>query len=95
MPASTAQSLPFLADGLKLYGVLHLPDCPPKALIVGCHGLMSDKASPKQVELARRCVNWGAAYFRFDHRGCGESEGRFEADTTVGNRRTPCYQEFG
>ena len=86
MPESFTQSLPFLADGLKLHGVLHLPDYPPKALIVGCHGLMANKSSPKQIELARRCIAWGAAYFRFDHRGCGESEGLFETDTTIENR---------
>ena len=86
MTEHAMQSISFSVDDLQLYGVLHLPDSPPKALIAGCHGLMSDKASPKQIELARRCVKWGAAYFRFDHRGCGESEGQFEADTTVENR---------
>ena len=86
MPEHVIRSIPFFVDDLKLHGVLHRPDSSPKALIVGCHGLMSDKASPKQIALARRCVKWGAAYFRFDHRGCGESEGRFEADTTVDNR---------
>ena len=86
MPESFTQSITFSIDGLKLCGVLHLPVCTPKALIVGCHGLMADKSSPKQLALARRCVAWGAAYFRFDHRGCGTSEGLFEEDTTIENR---------
>lgn len=86
MPEPFTQSVTFFVDGLKLRGELHLPANHPKALIVGCHGLMADKSSPKQIELARRCVVWGAAYFRFDHRGCGESEGRFEEDTTIEKR---------
>lgn len=79
-------SIQFVADGLMLSGVLHLPDGEPSAVVIGCHGLMSDKNSPKQVELARRCTAMGMAYLRFDHRGCGESEGVFEKDTTLGNR---------
>lgn len=78
----------FVADGLTLSGVLHLPDRAPVALIVGCHGLMADKNSPKQVEMARRCTVAGMAYFRFDHRGCGESAGIFEKDTTLENRQS-------
>jgi len=69
-----------------LSGVLHLPREDPPAVIVGCHGLMADKSSPKQVALARRCTDAGLAYFRFDHRGCGESGGSFEKDTTLENR---------
>ena len=78
----------FVADGLKLSGVLHLPTQEPLAVVVGCHGLMADKNSPKQIEIARRCAAMGMAYFRFDHRGCGESEGVFEIDTTLENRRS-------
>jgi len=86
MAKHVMRSISFSVDDLQLNGVLHLPGGSPKAVVVGCHGLMADKASPTQIELARRCVKWGAAYFRFDHRGCGESEGRFEADTTIENR---------
>ncbi|BBO67231.1 acetyltransferase [Desulfosarcina alkanivorans] len=76
----------FVVDGLKLSGVLHLPERPPLAVIVGCHGLMANKNSPKQIELARGCLANGMAYFRFDHRGCGQSDGVFEKDTTLENR---------
>ena len=69
-------------------GVLHLPDHRPVAVVVGCHGLMANKNSPKQIELARRCLAVDMAYFRFDHRGCGASEGVFELDTTVEKRKS-------
>ena len=36
--------------------------------------------------MARRCNAFGIAYFRFDHRGCGESEGVFEKDTSLDAR---------
>jgi alpha-beta hydrolase superfamily lysophospholipase len=76
----------FVSEGLKLSGVLHLPNHEPIAVVIGCHGLMADKHSPKQIELARGCTAIGMAYLRFDHRGCGDSEGVFEIDTTLENR---------
>lgn len=66
----------FEVDGLLLRGDLHLPETavrPP--LVIGSHGLLSDRSSPKQTALARACNEAGIAYLRFDHRGCGESEG--------------------
>ena len=86
MPTATEQPVTVTVQGLKLSGVLHLPSENPLAVIVGCHGLMADKSSPKQIALAKRCTNAGLAYFRFDHRGCGKSEGSFENDTTLENR---------
>ena len=79
-------SVSFVADGMQLSGVLHLPDHEPLAVVIGCHGLMADKHSPKQIALARGCTAIGMAYFRFDHRGCGDSQGTFEIDTTLENR---------
>lgn len=74
------------ADGFILSGVLHLPARAPLAVIIGCHGLMADKTSPKQIDLAHQCTAQGMAYLRFDHRGCGESEGDFQVDTTLEGR---------
>ncbi len=65
----------FSCDGLALKGVLHLPDVEPTAVVFGSHGLFSDVESPKQCDMARCCSDAGMAYFRFSHRGCGESEG--------------------
>ena len=73
----------FYCDGLKLKGTLHLPpeDRPP--FVIGSHGLYSSSSSPKQIALAGQCNRLGIAYFRFDHRGCGDSEGEFEAVTSL------------
>ena len=83
---ATQQAMPFTVDGITLSGVLHLPQCQPSAAIIGCHGLLSDGNSPKQIDLAKRCAACGMAYFRFDHRGCGRSQGDFGKDTTLENR---------
>jgi pimeloyl-ACP methyl ester carboxylesterase len=80
-------ALSFTSDGYRLQGFLHLPDVPRPNLIVGSHGLYSSGDSPKQSELARHCCQAGLAFFRFDHRGCGRSEGRFEKVTTLTGRR--------
>jgi alpha-beta hydrolase superfamily lysophospholipase len=80
------EELQFNADGLRLRGSLHLPARRPAPLVVGCHGLLSDRRSPKQIALADACQRQGMAYFRFDHRGCGDSEGRLETDTFLNHR---------
>jgi len=76
----------FTADRFNLRGTLHLPQSPSPPVVIGCHGLLSDRTSPKQVALAQACNRLGLAFFRFDHRGCGESEGRLEDQTTLDNR---------
>ena len=78
--------LDFMADGFRLRGTLHLPQAPSPPLVIGCHGLLSDRMSPKQIALAEACNRLGMAFFRFDHRGCGESEGRLEMHTSLDNR---------
>ncbi|MDY6825537.1 MAG: alpha/beta fold hydrolase [Thermodesulfobacteriota bacterium] len=80
------KTLHFEADGLVLTGVLHLPDKRPAPFVVGCHGLFADKDSSKQIALADRCAGAGLAYFRFDHRGCGQSQGNFAAETSLDAR---------
>jgi alpha-beta hydrolase superfamily lysophospholipase len=77
------QLLHFSSDGLNLVGSLHLPDQPRAPVVIGCHGLMADRGSPKQVALAMACNRQGLAYFRFDHRGCGGSQGDFKTVTTL------------
>ena len=77
----------FSSDGFLLRGVLHRP---PKAIappvIIGSHGLLSNGSSPKQIALARRCAANGIAFFRFDHRGCGHSQGLFHHVTSLAQR---------
>jgi alpha-beta hydrolase superfamily lysophospholipase len=47
---------------------------------------LSSSDSPKQIELARRCNAFGIAFFRFDHRGCGQSQGDFAKVTSLSAR---------
>jgi alpha-beta hydrolase superfamily lysophospholipase len=66
----------FEADGLALQGSLHLPAAPARPpVVIGCHGLWSDRRSPKQVALAEALAAAGVACLRIDHRGCGGSAG--------------------
>lgn len=80
----------FYADNLRLNGTLHLPGSmarkPKMPVVVGSHGLLSDGESPKQKCLAEQLNQAGIAYFRFDHRGRGQSDGKFSAVTTFTGR---------
>lgn len=80
---ATFREITFLSDGFTLKGKLHLPltDQPP--VVIGSHGLFSTSDSQKQVELAKQCNKCGIAYFRFDHRGCGQSEGILKDVTSL------------
>jgi alpha-beta hydrolase superfamily lysophospholipase len=76
----------FHSDGLILRGTLHLPAVNHPPVVIGSHGLYSNRESPKQIALARACNALGMAYFRFDHRGCGSSQGEFEQVTSLAAR---------
>jgi alpha-beta hydrolase superfamily lysophospholipase len=81
---SICKQIAFSSDGFLLKGTLHLPASeahPP--VIIGSHGLFSSGTSPKQIALAERCLPYGIAFLRFDHRGCGESEGAFNDVTSL------------
>jgi uncharacterized protein len=85
----TCRLIHFTADGLRLEGVLHLPPgdpATPPPVVVGAHGLYASGDSPKQTALAQRVTALGIAYFRFDHRGRGGSEGDFDRVTTLDGR---------
>lgn len=86
-PGRRVEPVAFTADGWRLRGHLHLPaSAPPFPLVVGSHGLYSSGSSAKQIALAERLAPRGAAFLRFDHRGCGESAGRFADVTTLEGR---------
>ncbi|MCP4744918.1 MAG: alpha/beta fold hydrolase [Desulfobacteraceae bacterium] len=76
----------FKSDNYLLKGTLHLPDTANAPIVIGCHGLMADRQSPKQIALAEACNKDNIAYFRFDHRGCGDSQGDFNTVTTLAAR---------
>jgi len=77
------KSITFRADGFRLRGTLHVPDVDHPPLVIGSRGLLSTRRSPKQIALAESCNAAGIAYFRFDHRGCGDSEGTFHKITSL------------
>jgi alpha-beta hydrolase superfamily lysophospholipase len=77
----------FSSDGFLLKGMLHLPETSLPPVVIGSHGLLSNSYSPKQIALARECNAHGIAYFRFDHRGCGQSDGVFNEITSLNGRR--------
>jgi len=80
-------NITFTSDGFLLKGMLHLPETSLPPVVIGCHGLLSNSYSPKQIALARECNAHGIAYFRFDHRGCGQSDGVFNEITSLNSRR--------
>ena len=69
----------FAFDGLKLAGVLHLPDDRdrserrPGFLVL--HGFGSNKDGGVALVVARMLADLGYVALRFDFRGCGDSEG--------------------
>ena len=73
----------FSSNGFTLKGTLHLPAAPNPPVVIGSHGLFSSGSSPKQIALARQCNEFGIAFFSFDHRGCGKSDGIFQDITTL------------
>ncbi len=81
-----SQKINFISEGLMLKGILHLPDIKNPPLVVGSHGLEGSKESAKQKVLSRILVKNNIAFFRFDHRGCGESEGDFIKETSLEKR---------
>lgn len=85
---SSCKTVPvaFPSDHLQIRGMLHLPHTPNPPVVIGSHGFLSDGNSSKQIALARLCNENGMAYFRFHHRGCGNSEGVFRDVTTLSGR---------
>jgi alpha-beta hydrolase superfamily lysophospholipase len=80
-------NITFESNGFLLKGMLHLPETNLPPVVIGSHGLLSNSYSPKQIALARECNANGIAFFRFDHRGCGQSDGVFDEITSLNGRR--------
>lgn len=73
------ESISFLSDGLRLSGLLHVPEdarsgerCP--AFVV-MHGFGGSKQGGQGAWAARALTQWGYVTLQIDFRGCGESEG--------------------
>ncbi|OGP59671.1 MAG: hypothetical protein A2162_02605 [Deltaproteobacteria bacterium RBG_13_52_11b] len=71
----------FESEGQRVVGVLHLPEEPNPPCVIASHGLLSSKESEKYVAMGETLSKKGIAMLRFDFRGIGESEGRWEDDT--------------
>lgn len=76
----------FKVDEFTLKGTLHLPPGPMPPLVVGSHGLEGSRNSAKQMLLSKVLPASNIAFFRFDHRGCGDSQGSFIKDTSLEKR---------
>jgi len=73
-----SEAVTFSSDGLKLSGVVHVPEGlrpgERRPAIIMMHGFGANKnGGPEWV--CRQCAAWGYVALRFDYRGCGESEG--------------------
>jgi fermentation-respiration switch protein FrsA (DUF1100 family) len=73
------ERIAFESQGMKLAGVLHVPDDlkpgerRPACLVL--HGFGSNKGSKAVISPSKLLESWGYIALRFDMRGCGESEG--------------------
>jgi fermentation-respiration switch protein FrsA (DUF1100 family) len=70
-----------ISEGKKIYGILHLPKDPSPPCVIASHGLFSSKESDKFVALGEFFSAQGIALIRYDHQGCGESEGDLSSTT--------------
>jgi len=75
----------FESEGMKISGILHLPDQKNPPCVIASHGLLSSKDSEKYIALGEKISREGMAMLRFDFRGIGESEGS-EEDNTVSKK---------
>ncbi len=70
----------FPSGDLELSGVLHIPDSHdggPLPCFAVLHGFGSNKDATNVRGPVKMLNGWGYAAFRFDMRGCGESDGEF------------------
>lgn len=74
------EHISFQSDGLKINGVLHLPDGmkpgEKRPAFMVLHGFGSNGSSSNCVLPCKMFAQWGYAALRFDFRGCGDSEGK-------------------
>ena len=68
----------FSSDGLKLSGIVHVPDGlksgERRPAIIMMHGFGANKTGGPEW-ICKQFESWGYVALRFDYRGCGESEG--------------------
>jgi len=73
------KEISFTSDGLKIEGVLHIPDDmkpgEKRAAVVVLHGFGSNKNGGISMAATELFEKLGYVTLRFDMRGCGDSEG--------------------
>ena len=72
------------SKGFEICGAIHWPAQLPAPCIICSHGLFSSKDSSKFVAVAEHLAANGFVAIRYDHRGCGESQGQIEKTTVTG-----------
>ena len=83
-PFEHREHVTVIHEGQKIFGILHLPLTEePVPCVVITHGFAGNKIGHRRlyVMLAESLAKQGIATFRFDHRGCGDSEGGFSQVT--------------
>jgi dipeptidyl aminopeptidase/acylaminoacyl peptidase len=75
----------FMSEGMRISGILHLPENKNPPCVIASHGLLSSKDSEKYIALGERISREAMAMLRFDFRGIGESEGT-EEDNTISKK---------
>src|SRR5262245_13590685 len=77
----TEQAVTFSSAGLKLSGVVHVPDglkpSERRAAFLVLHGFGSNKTSSNTMQPTKVLNDLGYVVLRFSMRGCGDSEGEF------------------
>ena len=74
-----SERISFLSsDGLNLAGVVEIPDDRPLASVVFAHCFTCSKDLKATVRVSRQLARLGFLTLRFDFRGVGNSEGKFE-----------------
>lgn len=68
------QAISIATQAGPLAAAVHLPQRFPSPVVVCCHGMLSNKASSKYVDIADVFNRAGIAVVRFDFSGCGESQ---------------------
>lgn len=70
-----------MSGSFEIHGRIHLPAHYPAPGIICSHGLFSGKDSTKFISLSQQLAEQGFVVIRYDHRGCGESQGRIKSST--------------
>lgn len=80
-PTVKEEVVSFQSAGLRLHGVLGVPDGlrpgERRGAFLVLHGFGSNSASPTCIAPAKVLGDFGYVTLRFDMRGCGQSEGEF------------------